>query len=221
MQALFRERATDVRSRLPQFDPERIVGSNFDAYHVRPEHQRRVLAGLTGTHQGEFRIGNATLRVAATPVVDRGGRAHRQRGRVARSHGRGRCRGGDPRRGAGGLEGDLSQRVRKRARRLLRRARRRAQQALVGNMAGIVGQIQQAAGSVERSATEVSAGSVDLSSRTEQQGREPREAGLVDGTDGLDREGQCRHSARAEKLASAAFGRRTAAARSRSRWPSR
>jgi methyl-accepting chemotaxis protein len=51
---------------LPQFDAEHIIGTSFDFLH-------RIPAGLTGADTADIKLGAATLRVIANPVVDQSG----------------------------------------------------------------------------------------------------------------------------------------------------
>ncbi|QCG86555.1 methyl-accepting chemotaxis protein [Azospirillum sp. TSH100] len=70
---MFRHAEADLRISLPGFDPNRLVGQNFDVFHRDPSHQRRLLADLTQTHRGWARTGGRTFQVIANPVVSRQG----------------------------------------------------------------------------------------------------------------------------------------------------
>ena len=71
--AMFRNAEADLRSSLPGFDANRLVGRNFDVFHRDPSHQRRLLADLKQTHRGWARTGGRTFQVIANPVVSRQG----------------------------------------------------------------------------------------------------------------------------------------------------
>ncbi|CAO3401341.1 methyl-accepting chemotaxis protein [Azospirillum palustre] len=71
--AMFRHAEADLRTALPGFDPSRLVGQNFDAFHRDPTHQRRLLTDLTHTHRGLAKTGGRTFQVIANPVVSRQG----------------------------------------------------------------------------------------------------------------------------------------------------
>jgi methyl-accepting chemotaxis protein len=71
--AMFRHAEADLRTALTGFDPNRLVGQNFDVFHRDPTHQRRLLADLTHTHRGLVKTGGRTFQVIANPVVSRQG----------------------------------------------------------------------------------------------------------------------------------------------------
>ena len=52
------------------FDLDQLVGSSFDVFHQIPALQRSTLAALTGAHTSYVKMGEATLRIIANPVVD-------------------------------------------------------------------------------------------------------------------------------------------------------
>ena len=61
---------SDLRKVLPQFDVRRIIGSNFDAFHKNPAHQRNLLAGLRGTYRTQITVAGRTFGLIANPIVD-------------------------------------------------------------------------------------------------------------------------------------------------------
>ncbi|MFP5512254.1 MAG: methyl-accepting chemotaxis protein [Alphaproteobacteria bacterium] len=71
--AMFRHAEADLRNSLPGFDPDRLIGQNFDIFHRDPAHQRRLLADLSQTHRGCAKTGGRTFQVIANPVVSRRG----------------------------------------------------------------------------------------------------------------------------------------------------
>ncbi|MBN3564070.1 methyl-accepting chemotaxis protein [Aliamphritea spongicola] len=60
----------DIREQLPDFDARALVGANFDIFHENPEHQRRMLAALTSTHNSQIKVASRTFNLIANPVVD-------------------------------------------------------------------------------------------------------------------------------------------------------
>jgi methyl-accepting chemotaxis protein len=70
---MLRNAEADIRKQLPQFSADTVLGSNFDAYHRNPAHQRGMLASLKETHQTEMDIGGRYFALAATPVVNEAG----------------------------------------------------------------------------------------------------------------------------------------------------
>jgi methyl-accepting chemotaxis protein len=71
--AMFRANAGEIRKQLPQFDADRVLGSNFDGFHRSPSHQRNMLASLQGTHTTDIKLGTAVLRIIGSPVIDKTG----------------------------------------------------------------------------------------------------------------------------------------------------
>jgi len=67
---MMRKAQKDIREQLPNFDADRIVGSNFDIFHKAPEHQRRMLETLKSTHKGQIKVGIRSFELIANPVVD-------------------------------------------------------------------------------------------------------------------------------------------------------
>ncbi len=70
VQAMFRNAQSDIRKQLPQFDAERLQGSNIDAFHKTPSHQSHLLATFTSTHKSTIHIGGRTMTVVANPVLN-------------------------------------------------------------------------------------------------------------------------------------------------------
>ncbi len=71
---MMRHAQSDIRAQLPNFDAEKIVGSNFDIFHKSPEHQRRLLEALKDTYQSRIRVGVRSFDLTANPVIDDDGR---------------------------------------------------------------------------------------------------------------------------------------------------
>ena len=65
----------DVQKELPDFDVSKLIGTNIDAFHKDPAHQKDMLASLDTTYQARIEIGGRTFDLAANPVInDRGER---------------------------------------------------------------------------------------------------------------------------------------------------
>ena len=60
----------DVREQLPDFNANALVGTNFDIFYEKPEHQRRILNSLTSTNHSQIKLGNRSFTLIANPVVD-------------------------------------------------------------------------------------------------------------------------------------------------------
>ena len=65
-----RENAEQIRSRLPGFDPETVVGSNFDVFHRDPAANRGLIEGLTGRHATRIQVGKAHFALTANPILN-------------------------------------------------------------------------------------------------------------------------------------------------------
>ncbi|WP_341910798.1 methyl-accepting chemotaxis protein [Ferrovibrio terrae] len=61
---------SDIRKDLPQFDADKLVGQNVDIFHKNPAHQQRMLAALTGTHQGRIVVGGRTFDLTVNPAIN-------------------------------------------------------------------------------------------------------------------------------------------------------
>jgi methyl-accepting chemotaxis protein len=166
---IFRERASEIRKQLPQFDVERIVGSSFDAFHRAPSHQRNLMAGLKTTHTADVKMGNATLRIIANPVVDPEGR---RLGTVVQWIDRTEEVAIEQEvqaTVAGALDGDMTIRVTEDGKEGFFKILAAGMNRLIGNMGEVLQKISIAASEVGAGAEEISRGNADLSQRTEQQ----------------------------------------------------
>lgn len=61
---------SDVRKVLPNFNASRLLGSNMDQFHKRPEHQKNLLASFTNTHTAQIQVGVRTFRLIANPIIN-------------------------------------------------------------------------------------------------------------------------------------------------------
>lgn len=60
----------DIRKELPKFDARNVVGKSIDVFHKRPDHQRGIMATISGPIDGKFSIGGRHLSFKATPKFD-------------------------------------------------------------------------------------------------------------------------------------------------------
>jgi methyl-accepting chemotaxis protein len=70
---MLKDAEADIRKELPQFRADAVVGGSIDDFHRNPDHQKRLLAGLTGTHRAQIRIGARVFNLAASPNFSAGG----------------------------------------------------------------------------------------------------------------------------------------------------
>ena len=71
---LLQEAEAELRSDLPNFSVDRLVGSNIDVFHKNPAHQRRMLATLSEPHSATIRVGGRAFDLLVTPLKQ-GGKA--------------------------------------------------------------------------------------------------------------------------------------------------
>lgn len=70
----FRERQDELRKLFPGFDANNLVGINIDHFHKNPAHQRGMLANLHDTHRAEVQLGDLTIELTVSPIMDANGR---------------------------------------------------------------------------------------------------------------------------------------------------
>lgn len=68
-QALMRKYQGDMRSALPQFDAETLIGKNMDIFHRNPALQQALVNQLTGSRASEVNIAGKTLRITVSPIM--------------------------------------------------------------------------------------------------------------------------------------------------------
>ncbi|MCD9033971.1 MCP four helix bundle domain-containing protein, partial [Luteimonas sp. Y-2-2-4F] len=71
--ALFGGYADEIRKDLPDFDPERILGSRICEYHTDPERTAAMLERLEGAYETEIALGDAHFVQTVARVEDEGG----------------------------------------------------------------------------------------------------------------------------------------------------
>jgi methyl-accepting chemotaxis protein len=60
---------TDMKTELPQFDAQSIIGTNIDTFHKNPSHQRNMLDRLTQAYSANLQIGGKYYNLIASPVL--------------------------------------------------------------------------------------------------------------------------------------------------------
>src|SRR5258708_19173856 len=73
LRGLFGSQSAEIRRHVPSFDLEHLVGSSFDVFHQIPSLQRNALAGLTGSHTADVKMGERPPRKRGQTVSDRAG----------------------------------------------------------------------------------------------------------------------------------------------------
>ncbi len=169
LRELFRHREAEIRKQVPSFDPEKVVDGSFDMFHQTPALQKHHLAGLTAAHTAEVKMGEASLRIVANPVIDAAGV---RVGTVVQWVDR------TPQVAienevqaivAKAIEGDLTARIREEGKSGFIKSLSGGVNSLLANMADVVRNMARAAAEVRTGSEEISRGNADLSQRTEEQ----------------------------------------------------
>lgn len=58
----------DIKSELPQFSTDNLIGSNIDIFHQSPSRQRQLLAALDRPHSATIRVGARVFDLLVTPL---------------------------------------------------------------------------------------------------------------------------------------------------------
>jgi methyl-accepting chemotaxis protein len=72
--SLLREAEADIRTELPNFKVDGLIGSNIDVFHKNPAHQRKLLENLASPYRATIRVGGRAFDLYATPLIERGER---------------------------------------------------------------------------------------------------------------------------------------------------
>jgi methyl-accepting chemotaxis protein len=169
LRALFRHQLVEMRKQMPSFDSEQLVGSSFDVFHQIPSLQRNLLAGLTGAHMADLKMGDASLRIVANPVVDGAGK---RVGTVVQWLDRTQEVATEEEVQAivaKAIDGDLTARIREEGKEAFFKTLASGVNRLLMNMADVVRSMARAAAEVRTGSEEISRGNADLSQRTEEQ----------------------------------------------------
>ena len=70
VEAMMKNVESDLRTELPNFDANNIIGKNIDIYHKNPSHQKGLLEKLKNTYKTEITIGGRTFSLIANPIHD-------------------------------------------------------------------------------------------------------------------------------------------------------
>lgn len=71
---MMRTAEKDIRTQIPGFDVNKLLGANIDVFHKNPSHQRNILKDLRGTYNGNAEAGGRIFTVIANPVFQDGER---------------------------------------------------------------------------------------------------------------------------------------------------
>lgn len=73
VEKMLRVAEADIRSVLPHFSVEKIIGSNMDIFHKNPAHQMKLLESLTTTYTSNIVVGKRHFRLVANPIFSKDG----------------------------------------------------------------------------------------------------------------------------------------------------
>lgn len=59
---------SDLRSDLPNFSADSLIGTNIDSFHKNPSHQRRMLADLKSPYMTSIKLGGHIFNLRASPI---------------------------------------------------------------------------------------------------------------------------------------------------------
>jgi methyl-accepting chemotaxis protein len=166
---VFRSRAAEIRTQVSAFDPEQLVGGSLDMFQQIPALQRQQLASLTAGHTSDIKMGGASLRLVANPVVDRAGT---RVGTVVQWLDRTQEVATEEEVQAivaKAIDGDLTARIREEGKEAFFKTLAVGMNRLLANMADVVRSMARAAAEVRTGSEEISRGNADLSQRTEEQ----------------------------------------------------
>ena len=167
---LFQQLEADFRKELPNFQADKVVGSDIGMFHKNPAQERQLLIDMKEPMTADVRIGGRALRVVTTPVWDadggrRGGttvewfdrtpevRAEEEVNAIVK----------------GALQGDLDRRIAIEDKTGFLLVLANGVNQMVDNMVKVIRDVQEAAGEVGRAASEISDGNLGLSERTQEQ----------------------------------------------------
>ncbi len=70
---MLKDRESDIRKDLPNFDASNLIGTCVDSFHKRPEMQVRMLEGMTSEHNTSITVGGIPFGLIANPIFNEQG----------------------------------------------------------------------------------------------------------------------------------------------------
>ena len=67
---MFKKAESDIRSQLPNFSADKLMGTSIDSFYEDPAHQRRLLANLKEPFCSELHLAHQTMMIIACPVIN-------------------------------------------------------------------------------------------------------------------------------------------------------
>ncbi|MDP8566988.1 methyl-accepting chemotaxis protein [Methylophilus aquaticus] len=167
--ALMREAADTFKSLFPSFNPDQLIGQNFDLFHKNPAHQRNLLGSLKERHIAELPVGNMFFRLTANPLFDNKGERLGSVVEWVNLTEEKRVENEIKTIVEGAVAGNLSDRLDpSKVKGSVVKTMESINQ-LLDSFSDILLQVREAGETINTAAQEISSGNNDLSSRTEQQ----------------------------------------------------
>jgi PAS domain S-box-containing protein len=64
------ESEADIQKDLPGFSVQGLVGKNIDVFHKKPDHQKKMIAQMSGQFQTMIQVGGVKFDLMARPIMD-------------------------------------------------------------------------------------------------------------------------------------------------------
>jgi methyl-accepting chemotaxis protein len=168
-QELMKRSEANLRSQLPAFDANNIIGQNFDIYHKNPSHQRNMLASLHSPYATEITVGEQIFKLNASPIFssngERMGTAVQWIDRTTEAHAEHEI--GEIVKAA--ADGDFSKRARSDGREGFFKLVAEGLNQTLDTIIAPISTVKEAADAINTAAKEIAQGNSDLSRRTEDQ----------------------------------------------------
>jgi len=159
----------DLRKELPNFDSGKLIGMSMDVFHKNPAHQRRLVETLTGTFEGDIKVGVRQFHLIASVAKDSSGRRlgtvvewrDTTAEKAIESEIDGMVKAA--------VGGDLTQRIALEHKTGFMLNLATAMNNLSESFAGVIREVKETAREVANASAEISTSTTDLSQRTEEQ----------------------------------------------------
>jgi methyl-accepting chemotaxis protein len=166
---MFQAAAGDLRRELPNFDPNRLVGSSLELFHNNPAHQQQLVANMHGASSSQLKLGTRSFGIIANPLLDGHGKRlgailewlDRTQELAVEEEVAGIV--------VAAQAGDLTRRIETEGKQGFFEKLAVGINGLLDNMMVVIKQIKGAAIEVQTGAEEISKGNINLSQRTEEQ----------------------------------------------------
>jgi methyl-accepting chemotaxis protein len=74
LEKMLRHREKEIRTILPSFDADKLIGTNVDQFHKSPAHQRGMIGSLKDVFKTDIKLSELTFGLIATPWIAADGR---------------------------------------------------------------------------------------------------------------------------------------------------